>query len=754
VTRKEFEPKNPIIGILVVIIGSIIFFVSNPPWDTPGSLSAIHSVLGLLAVVTTSVTMIRVRMDPSPAHRMLLSAMGFMTILHFGSALVHLYFSESAVAHTAPHGIFIDIVEMAIIAILILMSAYLNQVNLKENSIWFNKKTPFSFLVGCFALYAFCFYLSEAISPESLFLILGYLFGGIALVAYSLSVIFFQKQPVGKFSHNPQRLMISCVILAISTLVLLVILPAPSSLWLLTISLQAGALIFIILATAYPFLVDVGIEPRMAYAYVISLLAFSLLPFVISQYFEETVPIIYVRDLGATLLIHFGSSILFGVMAYLLYVASRKGLSWHYDPIIISLFSWSIAELFVVLSHFLPFYEGVESFVPYVTGSFIAAVLQTVAIHWILNPSEKERIPISFKTILLSLSLTVIAIGAGEIIRLQLISGIPGLIETNWGEIIMLTISYIMAFNMVNFLMLMTTKKGATASMEFITTGSQCLWIISLILKANYSDWTAGWWAAEIVILVGVVGLPFVLTYLYSKEAKESQTLVDRTILYAEFIAKDVESHLQEALDSTSNLSMDTALSDSKLDRVSTILTNISQADELTRNIGALLKEDRFAPENLEAIDLVDSVNFAFHRVVTTTYEKYIELRFEYETGKYFVKANGLLVILFYNLFDSIFKRITSYSSFNILIHTLPEQETRYQLEITFQMPLEELIQNHDLFKRYLEGERLIPLEFGLVKRLLQLFGGNVYVQDLELQNASSEIRILIDLPATEESAY
>ena len=643
---------------------------------------------------------------------------------------------------------------MAIIATLILCAAYLNQIELKDNSIWFHKFSPFGVLVGSFAVYAACFYLSETVQQESLFLISGYLIGGVALVAYFLAVIYFQKQPVGKFSHNPERLMISCIILATSTLVLMVILPAPSSLWLLTISLQAGAFIFIILATAYPFLVDVGIDPLMAYGYVISLLAFSLVPFVIAQYFEETVPIVYVRDLGATLLIHFGSAILFGVMAYLLYVESRKSLSWHYDPIIIALFAWSISELFVVISHFLPFYTDVESFIPFITGSFIAVVLHTIAIHWILNPSEKERMPISFKTILLSLSLTIIAIIAGEFIRLQLISGVPGIYETNWGEIIMLTFSYMIVFNMVNFLMLMTTRKGGMPSIEFITTGSQALWIISLILKANFSDWTSGWWAAEIVILVGVMALPFVLTYLYSKETKETQTLLDRAILYTEFIAKDIESYLQEASDSTSTLCMDTALSDSKLENVSTVLTNISQAEELTRNIGALLKEERFAPENLEAIDLVDSVSFAFHRVVTMIYEKYIELRFEYETGKYFVKANGLLVILLYNLFNSIIKRIKSYSSFNILIHTLPEPETRYQLEIAFQMPPEELVQNHDLFKRYLEGERLIPLDFGLVKRLLQLFGGNAHIQDLDLHNTSSEIRILIDLPATEESEY
>jgi hypothetical protein len=638
VTTEEFEPKNPMIGIIVIIVGSIIFFFSNPPWDTPSSLTAIHSVLGLLAVVTTSVTLVRVRMDPAPAHRMLLVAMGYMSILHFGSALVNFYFPERAVAHTTPHGVFVDIVEMAITGTLLLIVAYLTQVQLKRDSVWYNKIIPALILVGAFSLYALCFYLSETTGLESIFIIPGYLVGGFALIAFSLAIIYFQKQQVGRFAHNSLRLMISCGILAAATVVLLIILPAPSSFWLFNISLQAGSFIFIILATAYPYLVDVGIKPRIAYFYVISLLAFALFPFVIAQIFEETIPLILLIDFGATLLIHLGASILFGVMGYLLYIESRKSLSWHYDPIIIALFSWAIVEISVVFSYFLPFHDNVESFIPYVTGSIIATLLQAVAIHRILKPSEKENVLFSFKTIIFGLSLTSIAILASELIRLQLISTLPGISDTSWAEIIILTISYLMTFNMVNFLMLMTAEKGGEVSIELITTGSQALWIISILLKSNFSDWTAGWWAAEIVMLVGVIGLPFVMTYLHSKEAAEVRTLLDRATLYTEFISKDIESYHQIASDSIGKLSMDVELSDAKLDIVSTVLASISQANELTRNVGSLLKEEKFAPENLEAVDLVECVSFAFHRVITTIYEKYVEFRFEYENGKYFVQ--------------------------------------------------------------------------------------------------------------------
>jgi hypothetical protein len=95
-------------------------------------------------------------------------------------------------------------------------------------------------------------------------------------------------------------------------------------------------------------------------------------------------------------------------------------------------------------------------------------------------------------------------------------------------------------------------------------------------------------------------------------------------------------------------------------------------------------------------------------------------------------------------------KRITGRTSLNIQIHTPPGEDQIYLLEFTFIIPPEEVVQNHKLFKRYLEGEKLSPVDFGLVKRLLQLFGGNIYIQDLDPVGSSSEIKIMINLPATD----
>jgi hypothetical protein len=74
-----------------------------------------------------------------------------------------------------------------------------------------------------------------------------------------------------------------------------------------------------------------------------------------------------------------------------------------------------------------------------------------------------------------------------------------------------------------------------------------------------------------------------------------------------------------------------------------------------------------------------------------------------------------------------------------------------YELEIGFQLSPEEIQKNHDLFKRYLEEERLGPLDFGLVKRLLELFGGSVYIQDFDPTSALPELKIMINLPAIKE---
>jgi hypothetical protein len=251
-------------------------------------------------------------------------------------------------------------------------------------------------------------------------------------------------------------------------------------------------------------------------------------------------------------------------------------------------------------------------------------------------------------------------------------------------------------------------------------------------------------------MLVGVVGLPFLLTFLFVKEESNTQAFIDRTTIYSDFIAKEVESYHQSALDSLGRLSMESEFSDKMLDTISHVLSDISLAEELTRSIGPLLGEEKLKPEAVEPIDLVESVSFAFHAVVTSIDEKYVEFRFEQETGKCFVKANALLVHMFYNLFNGILKRLSGYILFEIIIHTLPIPMSAYQLEIKIQVSPDEAKQDHALLKRYLEGERLIPLEFRLVKRLLQLFGGSVCIEDLHPSQTPPEIRFTMNLPAAE----
>ncbi len=546
--------------------------------------------------------------------------------------------------------------------------------------------------------------------------------------------------------------MISSASYGMSTVILLFVLAEPSQLWVAAILFQAAGLIFIVGGTGYPFLVDVGVKRSLAYTIVVAISLSVVIPFIATQLIEAVSSFVSYVDIGATFLIHGNAAIFTGVVGTVLYFRSRSGTSWYHSPIVFLMFSWTILEVDIGVSRFSPVYGAqFEPFVAYVCGGLISVVTLFVAMRRILAPSREERPRLSVRLHLAGYVLVVVILILGEIIRSQLFQMYPDLFGANVAETIMLGTAFISTFALVSFVMLMAAETGGQYSVESVAVLSQALWIISMILKANFTYWSAGWWAAEGILLTAGIMLYVTMTYLYLDKNKEIREFKSRARVCSDVVESDIVDHQTETLSLLSGMSQETHMSDPGRKSLSGAMMRISHANDLTKAMGGLVGGEPYSPKDLEPTDVVDCVKWAATRVSKAMPEKKIEIKTNHEIGECFVSANGLLADLFFSLLRGLVRRAKDIVSVTATMTVLSEETPpMWEIRMTMLAAKTEAKRTRDLFEHYLETDTSEGLDFTLVRELTRLFLGRVHIETQEHSEELEMITFVFALPAAE----
>lgn len=748
------ELRRIVTNLALMLVGLYILFLSGPSWDAPSAAMVFYSVLAFLSVAMTTCAANRIRTDPSSSHNAFVAGTSYSSIVFAGAAVFYIFTSESPVVHTRTAGIFLNLVALATTGLIMLLHSHLNRTIPEESSFAHRKMIIPVIVTTGIVIFAMSMVFSRLPLDQWVFLLAGYIVGVIAIVSYLVAAIMTFRQKDSPSSHDPVRMALAFGLLAAASIVHTAILSSPSSLWIVSISLMAIAFVFAVVATGYPFLVDIGIKGETAYRITVAISILVVLPFLIANFVEAWTPFISYADIAVTMLIHFAAAILAASAAYALLVRTRYRTEYHYSPIVYLFLTWTVAEIAIIASHLTPVYGTIsESAIPYVCGIIASTVFLTIAVRRTLVPPPERSSQTSATPYILWLFGFSLMILTGEFIRLQLIDSFTAVSVAMLVNAIMLSLSCAAFFALLNFIILITGSSGGELSFDTFTASLASLWVVVVILKVNFSDWTAGWWAAEILILIAITVLPLVLLRKHLTATSRMSKLEIRILTHSRLLSNSITSLHTSAIDSLGSLSMDSTASDTRLESVAQALADISRANELAFHMEAIIAGNRFARDRLEAVDLVDSIITGVTRLTNLESDPLARVQINRTRGECFVIANSLLADVFHSILSGILRRIGSLQSMTVEIDSEKDNsQPIWMSRITVELGSADADKKRELFERYTKDDYSKALEFAYARRLVQLFGGHVRYHVTTTSEQGFTSIFVISLPSVEES--
>ncbi len=749
--KNKFHVKRIALGLLISIPICIMIVLSNPPWDTPGAATAYYSILAFLSVTITVSVANRIRIDPSASNNILFTGSGYASITFAGAAIFYILTNETPVIHAQASGIFLNLVALVITGLMMVLYATLSGRQIDESSIWERRSTPFILIIISTAIFVGLMAAARQSISDIYFISAGYIVGAVATISFVIAAIVMYRNRAQVSSCDPYRMALSFLFFAGAIINHLLLLINPSSYWIISIILMAIGLIIANVAISYPFLLDLGVHDNVAYGVTLITSLFAVIPFIFAQIIEGFIGIGQIIDIGAIVIVHLGGAFLAGLSVYSLYAKLKIKYSPGQLAIIFLLLYWMISEIAIVVTHLTPLYGFTsESKVSYIVGSIFSVIMLIIAVRSVLNPARFRYKNVK-RILLLGFIIPPSVIVIGEYIRLLAYSAFPEIQIGLIGPSIMLGMSYIALYVLLTYIILSTGASGGELTFDSIGAALASVWILVVILKANFGFATAGWWVAEAIICIAIVFFATLTLLMYHTASKEAEMVIPAATAFSNILSENIVKHQEKAIDTLSELTKETQSSEKRLDLVATSLHEISKANELAKYIQAMVTQNKFDSADLEAVNLMNAITNAMTRLNISEDLLKIEDRNKFRTK--YALANSLLVEVFYYLFKGISKRIGMISLIGADISNLEIVQEK-QLEITFDIVIksDNVNERLGLVKRYSEDYSMDVIEFAYAKRILSLFGGNMRWNTELISNQDILITVKILLNSTLDS--
>jgi signal transduction histidine kinase len=469
----------------------------------------------------------------------------------------------------------------------------------------------------------------------------------------------------------------------------------------------------------------------------------------VTLFVEGLIPGFYNPDLGAYTVIHLGAASLSAVMALLTYGhAKTKGLRNLY-PLILLFASWTVIDIVQVVMSQLPLPYAGESLVPYITGSLVSLFALYLAIRWTIdkppsNPPRAEYWP------LLGVVIQTGLVTISELIQSGITGVVPVLLNSPLGRSVLLIINLFAMFEFAYLIVYLSRKSGGRFTIEVLLTGFLALWILPNILKANFLDWTAGWYSAELLLLIALLFGPGVLGFLYLGEMRRAESAHQRARVYSDLLVHDVSNYHQAILISLGLLEVEGVQSGLREQVLRDAQIELQRADELIRNVRQIGMSEEIDFQNLESLDLVQCIRNSYENAIPPLHRHNIEFSTNRNLGQCFVQAHKLVEGIFTNLFR------------NSIQYSLDTKRIEVELEfdgnqdspvwITRVIDYGQGIdpdKKDSLFNRFMTGAKGTGLGLSVAKTLTEVFGGTITVEDRVLGDYTKGSVFTVTLPAT-----
>ncbi|MHA2359636.1 MAG: sensor histidine kinase, partial [Candidatus Thorarchaeota archaeon] len=345
----------------------------------------------------------------------------------------------------------------------------------------------------------------------------------------------------------------------------------------------------------------------------------------------------------------------------------------------------------------------------------------------IKEPPAKQLERYSTKKIILWICLVILFVWVSQLIGDQILLRNPEIITAPIASSFMLVASLLAMFVFIYLEYLLTTKGGRIESAGVVTAGFLSLWIVRNILKAVFETWTIGWWAAEFLLLGGLVVGPVILGMLYLGSMFEAESSQRKATVYADLLGHDITNYLQAIQVALGIMNLDDASPDAKLKALEDARLSLTRADHLIKNVRHLGQPSSIHASNIEKMDVMATIHVALNQVIQISAPEEIEFNIKLGEGEYFVNANDLLTDVFMNLFRNAIKYSDHKKRIDLEIESITiDGRKMYQIRVIDYGRGIEPERKESLFSRFMEGADGTGLGLWVVQALTESFGGMV----------------------------
>lgn len=581
------------------------FYISGPAWNTTTGTSAIYSVLAFLCLTMTASLFNLQRVEDTSANAILMGSTATGFLIFGGSAISNILRGPGMVVHSQPSGIFLNLVAMAFTGIFILLYALRIGTTPSKYLAPLSRYFELIIIILGVSLSLLMTYLIQLPFPTETFILLGYLFGIAAVISYSLATIILLMKRHASTIIDLVRIAIATMFMAISSVILMLILPTPSSLWLFSMGLIGMSFIYSITAITFPYLINIGVRVRRAYIFSVGIAAFMVLPLLVTAILESVIPAVHYVNLPLSITIHIGAVLLAMGSTYVLYSRARGHVApWHHSVMVLMLF-WTLAEIAVVISPILSVYVDSSSLVPYIVGVIVSTFLLALAYRHTLVPTQqilsKWIRPLLFVSVLVGAFFILL----GEWTHQLLVPIYGNTTIHTIDSVFMLIFSYLSLFALLNLFFALLAFYGGKLTFDVNIALLPSVWLVIIILRANFVSWTIGWWASESVLYLSVLIYTMHLLHSYLQVSHETADVHERISIQQSLLAPQLLDHLRAISDHVEAIAADQSV-EAFLERTSAILNELSEAEAVGRNLGVIMQGRPLELSELIELDIID----------------------------------------------------------------------------------------------------------------------------------------------------
>ncbi|MDF1538495.1 MAG: ATP-binding protein [Candidatus Thorarchaeota archaeon] len=712
---------------LTITVG--LYWISIPTESSVSAFIAFHSLLAFLAISSAALAFLVNFQESTPGRHIFFIALLYRVVIHMGLAIVYSFLIPDFSPSFAHARSLMDMQSLLVFGMLTFVSTGLEYRNYKGR---INPYVSTPIILGFLLFYFFSFYY---IIPnfttdfvDTLIPVLG-VFSGIL---FFISGIFILKLQNGNSIYSKSDLVAGVLAFLAAPFAIIANLWGFYSMWKMALLMQALGLSFIFLAIGGPLYRRSRIGKRATEAILGFLLTISLVPFALSVISEAYAPGILLPDIGAYLISHGTAALLAGMMSVLLFMYNKRRPSWNLLPLIVLYLSWTFIEIFIMLNfQMFTLQNNGESVVPYIMGAFVSllVIYREIMLH--TKPSNEDPTEKQLNWIGLRFGAVAIGVLGVAFIENRILDANPILIGAAPGRTVLLFMNLMALFGFSILLYMTARKYGDWKSIEGLSLVFLAFWIIPGILKGIFLDWTVGWWLGELVLLVAVGFGPPLLATLYVDSMSKALAAQRRATLYSDLLAHDITNMHQAILVALSLLELDEIDKESRALAFEDARKSLGRAADIVSNVRQIGRADQMGEDEMQSTDVVAVILDAFNQVKSEFPGDDIDFTVNSREGHCFVRANNLLLDLFYNLFKNAIVYSNDEKRIDVSIQHGPKNGEKYwRISVEDRGRGIEEVRKINLFQRFMKGAQGIGLGLSVVFALTKSFGGFIDVED------------------------